>query len=241
MTYPYLETWLSFLNNTHLVIIPKTKHPTLPNHFSPIGYCNVLYKILSNILVKWVNRLMSTLISSYQGKFFPHRQITDSLLLANEAFRAIKHAKSRHGFVALKLDLDKAYDKVSQDILFSILQSLGLLGYWFNLVKECATITRISFLINGHPIPYFQPPRGLKQGDTLSPYIFLFIMEYFTMLFHHNLFVDKPLGIKIGKHCPPLPLILFANDCIIFSKVNLTHLFFHQIHLTSFLITKDNR
>ncbi|CAL1384152.1 unnamed protein product [Linum trigynum] len=101
------------LNHTLLAMIPKTQKPSSPKDFRPIALCKVLYKILSKVLANRLKRILNEVITETQSAFVPGRNITDNIMVVFECFHAMKNRKQgRKGYVAAKLDIAKAYDRV---------------------------------------------------------------------------------------------------------------------------------
>lgn len=81
-----------------------------------------------------------------------------------------------------KLDIEKAYDNVNWDFLLYIMGRMGFGTAWCQWMKFCVSTVRMSVLVNGSPAGFFQTFRGLRQGDPLSPLLFILVMEAFSRL-----------------------------------------------------------
>ena len=98
-------------NSSLIVLIPKTSNPTTVNNFRPISLCNVVYKIISKLLVAKFRPLLHKIISPCQSAFIPGRWIAENQVVVHELLHSFKVRKVKSGFIALKLDLQKAYDR----------------------------------------------------------------------------------------------------------------------------------
>lgn len=104
---------LSHLNQTNIALIPKIDNPSTPNHFRPISLCNKAYKIISKILALRLKPLLPKIISPMQSAFVVKRQITDNIIIAHEIIHSVRSSKSKHTLMAIKIDMAKAFDKLS--------------------------------------------------------------------------------------------------------------------------------
>eukprot|EP00253_Pinus_taeda_P017174 PITA_17174 len=167
-----------YTNSTHLALIPKENRPSNFSHSKPISLCNSSYKIFTKILASRLKPLLPMLISENQGGFMANKQISDSILLVQEAIHS-SHSRNEKGFI-LKLDLANAFDRVRHSFLFAVLQKMGFSPFFLDIIRACISSPWIAPLINGRPGPSFQSSRGLRQGCPLSPYLFLLMAESFS-------------------------------------------------------------
>ena len=101
------------LNHTFLTLIPKIKNPMSMSNYRPISLCNVLYKIFSKVLANRLKRILPSIITEHQSVFTKNRLISDNILVAFETLHNMNtHKSSKHGYMALKLDMNKAYESV---------------------------------------------------------------------------------------------------------------------------------
>ncbi|KAL0285038.1 UNVERIFIED_CONTAM: hypothetical protein Scaly_2831200 [Sesamum calycinum] len=134
---------LKQVNTTILALIPKVRAPSTVSDFRPISCCNVLYKVITKIIVQRLRLVLDKLISPSQNAFVPGRSIGDNILLAQELFAGY----NRQGLpmrCALKVDLRKAYDTVEWDFLSAVLQMFGFPGTFIGWVEECVTTPMFS-------------------------------------------------------------------------------------------------
>ncbi|KAJ6846358.1 uncharacterized protein M6B38_280445 [Iris pallida] len=101
------------INHTNIALIPKTAASASPSDFCPIFLRNVIYKIITKILTNRLRSHMDNLISPFQNAFIPGRKISDNIIIAQEVLHAMKSPRNRKKLFALKIDMSKAYDRVS--------------------------------------------------------------------------------------------------------------------------------
>jgi hypothetical protein len=163
------------LNASFIALIPKKMGAVDLKDFRPISLVGVVYKIIAKVLAERLKTVLAKIISKSQNTFVKGRQILDSVLIGNECI----DSRLSSGIPGLlcKLDLEKAYDHVNWDFLLHILQKCGFGEKWRNWIGFCICTVRYSVLVNGEPAGYFSSSRGIRQGDPLSPLLFVLVME----------------------------------------------------------------
>lgn len=183
------------------------------SEFRPISLCNVLYKLISKVLVLRLKAILPGVVTENQSAFVPGRLITDNALIALELFHTMKkRSKSKRGMIALKLDMSKAYDRVEWGFLRKLLLTMGFDGRWVNLVMDCVTTVTYSFIINGRVCG------AVSQGDPLSPYLFILVADAFSLMLQNKVREGKLHGTKASRSGPEISHLLFADDNLLFAR-----------------------
>ena len=143
--------------------------------FRPISLIGGLYKLLAKLLANRLKMVVGEVVSKFQHAFIQGRQILNAVLIAGEAVDS--RLKSNIPGFLLKMDIEKLYDHVNWDFLLSIMSKMGFGEKWISWIKWCISIASFSVLINETPSSFFHSSRGLRQGDQLSPYLFILVIE----------------------------------------------------------------
>ena len=120
-----------------------------------------------------------------------------------------------------KLDLEKAYEHVNRDFLLYISEKCGFKKRWSGWIQHCVFTVRFSVLINGTPADFISSSRGVRQGDPLSPLLFVMMMEAFSRMMNATVERDLMSGFSEGlQHSEVMEVspLLFADDTLIFCE-----------------------
>ncbi|KAM6586956.1 hypothetical protein CsatA_009561 [Cannabis sativa] len=170
------------------------------------------------------NRLklvLGSLISPSQGAFLSECVIFDNIYIAQEIVHAIKHRKQgKQGWVGLKLDMENAFDRVEWTFLTAILNRFHFPSKFTNLIHQCVSSVTIHFSINGQISDQIFPSRGIRQGDPLSPYLFLLCSEGLTVALGIQERLGSFRGISIARIAPEISHLLFADDTFLFTTAS---------------------
>ncbi|XP_062104157.1 uncharacterized protein LOC133815319 [Humulus lupulus] len=209
------------INSTLITLIPKIDDPKHASDFRPISLCNVLYKIIAKSMTNRLREILGSVISDEQSAFLPGHLITDNAMIGFECVNHLKRrVKSKTGAFALKLDMSKAYDRVEWSFLCSLMRKLGFHEKWISLVMACISSVDYAFNLNGEILGKIIPGRGLRQGDPLSPFLFLICAEGLSTLVQRDCVNGSLSGLSCGRTGPQISHLLFADDSLFFFKAS---------------------
>ena len=200
-------------NSTFIALIPKVDNPLSLADFRPISLCYCIYKVIAKVVARRLKGILSTHISGEQFGFLEGHQIHEAIGTAQEALHSMK-TKNLKGTV-LKIDLSKAYDRVSWLYIRMLLTHLGFGIGFIRWIMSCITTVSFSVLLNGAASPFFHAERGLHQGYPLSPLLFLLVAEGLS----RALKAAKRQGSLKGIQVAPnffITHLLFVDDVLIF-------------------------
>lgn len=142
------------------------------------------------------------------------------MLTAYECIHYLKRKKGKSADCAMKLDMAKAYDRVEWSYLRAIMHKLGFADMWIDRVMACVETVTFSVRVNGVISEVFKPTKGIRQGDPISPYLFLICSEGLTCMLKRIGADHLTRGIRVGIHAPWITHLLFADDCLIFTQAS---------------------
>ena len=196
------------LNHTFITLIPKIINPMAVTDYRPISLCNVLYKIFSKVLANRLKKILPSIITKHQSAFTKNCLISYNILVAFETL----HSMSNHNS-----------EKFGGGVVFfgRCDEKLGFNERWIGLMMECVKTVSYSVLVNGESKGLIKPIRGIRQGDPLSPFLFLLCTEGLNNLIVKAESEGSIHGFALSRRSPKLMHLLFANDSLLFCRSNI--------------------
>ncbi|KAG8381144.1 hypothetical protein BUALT_Bualt06G0091900 [Buddleja alternifolia] len=167
-----------------------------------------------------LKHMMEEIVSPMQSSIIPHRSTRGNILILQEMVHSLRHSKNRKGGMILKIDLEKAYHNVNWDFLQQTLNFFGFLDSLTKLIVFCVTCSQPSILGNREPLPHISPTCGLRQGDSLSPYLFALCTERLAYLIKEEVSRGdwNPIGVCRGG--PMFSYLFFADDLLFMAQAS---------------------
>lgn len=149
--------------------MPHTKNQTANSlsHSRPISLCNTSYKIITKIIVARIMPFLQQLVGPTQSGFLQNRRAADNAIIVQEILDHFKRTKGKKGLMLLKLDLEKAFDRIEWSFIYQALNFFNFSKPLIKLIMSCVSSSSISILINGSPTTYFSPTREIRQSSIL--------------------------------------------------------------------------
>ncbi|XP_056862412.1 uncharacterized protein LOC130510091 [Raphanus sativus] len=205
-----LKQW----NAANLVLIPKKLNAAVTTDFRPISCLNTVYKVIAKLLASRLKEILPAVVSNSQSAFLPGRLLAENVLLATELVNGYNtQALSPRGI--LKVDLRKAFDCVRWDFLLAALRAIAIPESYICLISECLSTASFSVSVNGATRGFFQSTKGIRQGDPLSPYLFVLAMEGLSRLLLSR-YEEGLIGYHPGTVNLKISHLMFADDVMVF-------------------------
>ncbi|KAL0005393.1 hypothetical protein SO802_012954 [Lithocarpus litseifolius] len=209
-----------YLNRTNIVLIPKIAGPETLGNYLPISLCNIVYKIVSKMIVARLRPLLDKLVSPLQSTFVPGRRSVDNAMVVQELIHSIGNNKGKVGYMTIKMDLEKAYDKLEWSFIRDVLVNANLPHNLVTLIMSCVSSMSTSILFNGGNVDPIFPSHGIRQGDPLSPYLFILCMEVLGHLIEEKCEARSWNPIKSSKSRATFSHLFFADDLVLFARAD---------------------
>ncbi|GJU52083.1 RNA-directed DNA polymerase, eukaryota, reverse transcriptase zinc-binding domain protein [Tanacetum coccineum] len=198
-------------NSSFIALIPKVPNANMVKDFRPISLIGSLYKNIAKILANRFVMVLGDLVNEIQSTFVANRQILDGPFILNELVQWCKKKKKQS--MVFKVDFEKAYDSVRWDFVDDILKKFGFGEKWCRWIQSCLRSSRGSVIVNGSPTKEFQFYKGLKQGDPLSLFLFILVMESLHVSFQRVVDAGLFKGIVLAPSFH-LSHMFYADDAI---------------------------
>nr|GEW62816.1 RNA-directed DNA polymerase, eukaryota [Tanacetum cinerariifolium] len=192
-------------NSSFIALIPKIPDANLVKDLRPISLIGSLYKIIAKVLTNRLVGVLGDIINEVQSAFIADKQILDGPFILNEVLKWCMVKKKQA--LIFKVDFEKAYDSVRWDFLDDVLYKFGFGDKWRKWIQCCLRS------VNGSPTEEFQFGRGLKQGDPLSPFLFILIMESLHLSFQRVIDAGMFQAIKLDASVN-LSHMFYADDAV---------------------------
>nr|GMD39368.1 Retrovirus-related Pol polyprotein LINE-1 [Ipomoea batatas] len=148
-------------------------------------------------------------------------EISDNIVVFQEVMHSMRTKRGHTGYMAIKLDFEKAYDRLSWSFVEATLEEAGFNQRWIDLIMNCIRTTRLSINWNGERLPPFNPERGIRQGDAMSPALFVLCLDKLSQLISLKVQSGEWRGIRLAASCPILSQLCFADDTVLFVEASL--------------------
>ncbi|XP_031131957.1 uncharacterized protein LOC116033348 [Ipomoea triloba] len=167
--------------------------------------------------------------------------ISDNILVYQEVMHTMRTKRGSTGIMAIKLDFEKAYDRLSWQFVDTILKEIGFSSMWVKVIMCCIRTARLSVNWNGNRLSQFHPERGLRQGDPMSPAIFVLGLEKLCQIITLRVNSGDWKGVQLAPGCPILSHLCFADDMVLFAEASIDQIAVIQDCLSRFCAASGQR
>jgi hypothetical protein len=213
------ELDLARLNYAMITLIPKENDAKHLKKFRPIILINCSFKIFTKAMNNRLLLVADRLIASNQTTFIKGRFILESVMAAHEIIHEVARKKEKG--VILKLDYEKAYDRVNWDFLEEMLRSRGFGEVWRSWIRKVVRGGSICVRMNDVNGAYFKIGKGLRQGDPLSPLLFNLVANVFTRMLMKTSSEGLVTGLLPEVCAGGIISLQYADDTLLFLENNL--------------------
>ena len=192
------------------------------NNYRPISLCNIVYTLVSKILVTTMRPLLVDLVSPFQTAFVPGRKGVDNAIIFQEIIHTMSKKKGRSGLMAIKINLEKAYDWLECSFIRDTFSLFNFSSQLISLIMSCVLTSSIFILCSGGALEFFLPSKSIRRGDSISPYLFILCMEVLGVFIteKNNSKLWNPVKVSQGGLAFSLFFFFLANDLVLFAKAD---------------------
>jgi mannosylglycoprotein endo-beta-mannosidase len=202
------------LNSAYITLLPKKEGADQPKDFRPISLVHSFAKLITKLLSNQLATCLHQMVSPNQNAFIKGRFIQDNFMLVQQTARYLHQQKQPR--ILLKLDISKAFHSVSWPFLLEVLQHLGFGQIWRDIICGLLSSSTTQVLVNGILGERISHQRGLRQGDPLSPMLFILVMDVLGYLIAQAAREGllQPLSARNLQH----RISLYADDVVLFLR-----------------------
>ncbi|XP_058776524.1 uncharacterized protein LOC131650829 [Vicia villosa] len=209
------------ITSSFFTLIPKKHNPLGLDDSRPICLVGCIYKVAAKLLAGRLKKVLNSIISSCQTAFVPGRQLLDGVIVANEVVDYARKAGSN--CTLFKVDFEKAYDKVSWTFLHFMFKAMGFGRRWIKWMELLVFKSDMSVLVNGSSSKEFGVYRGLRQGDPISPFLFVLVAEALTALVRKSIELGDFESFVLEGKCR-VDILQFAEDTLLVGDGSWKHI-----------------
>ncbi|PKI32093.1 hypothetical protein CRG98_047515 [Punica granatum] len=214
------------IDHFHELFTEESVSPNLglPNYFSRAAIFDfqALVRPASSeeVIVNTLQGYMAELVSPNQVSFVPGRHIQDNIVIAHELVHSMHRMRGRKKFMAIKVGLEKAYDRLNWNFIVDTLVAAWVPEKLQVIIRDCISSVGTNVLWNGNLTEGFKPRRGIRQGCPLSLYLFVLCVERLSHLIRESVEVEVWQPIRVGRNGQWISHLMFADDILLFAKVS---------------------
>ncbi|XP_074290572.1 uncharacterized protein LOC141617289 [Silene latifolia] len=204
------------VNTTLLALVPKKDVPSTVQDFRPIACCSVVYKTISKIIANRLKHVLPDLVGNEQAAFIKGRNIFENIMMSQNLIKGYNQSLITPRCL-IKVDIRKAFDSLQWEFIRDMLHGFKFPPLFVNWIMGCVASTWFSLKVNGTLSGFFPGKSGVRQGDPISPYIFVLSMEVLSRQLRRLYLLPQ---VSFHPKCAKLKLnhLVFADDLMIFMR-----------------------
>ncbi|KAJ0768031.1 putative RNA-directed DNA polymerase [Helianthus annuus] len=204
------------VGSSFITLIPKVENPVGLGEYRPITLIGVISKVILKVLTNRLKTVMESVTYETQLAFLSGRYILDGPLIISEVMSWAKR-RGKELFL-FKIDFEKAYDNVHWGFLMSIMKQMRFPDRWCHWIRGVLASAASSVLVNGSPTFEFSCSKGIRQGDPISPFLFIIVMEALSSIIRRACRMGMFEGVRLPNSGPMLSHLLYADDAMVMGE-----------------------